>query len=114
MTESALPAEEPFWFLGGRSRVLIPGTATGHTMSVLEFDEAQGQAPPLHVHQSEEEVWIVFDGEISFLVGDQRHDLQAGQLAYGPRGVPHSYLVRSSRSRMIAVFAPAGLEEWFR
>ena len=57
---------------------------------------------------------IVLDGEISFFVGDARYDLQGGQVAYGPRGVPHSYLVRSPRSRMAVVYAPAGIDEWFR
>ncbi|WP_433517228.1 hypothetical protein ACQP2T_17745 [Nonomuraea sp. CA-143628] len=79
LTDFALPAGDPFWFLGGRTRVLVPGSATGSTMSVLEFDEVQGQAPPLHIHEGEEEVWIV-----------------------------------SPRLRMVAVFAPAGIEEWFR
>ncbi|MEU6540690.1 cupin domain-containing protein [Streptomyces sp. NPDC047000] len=105
---------EPFWFLGGQTRVRVPGAVTGRAMSVLEFSETQGQAPPLHIHDGEDEVWIVLDGEISFFVGDERHDLGAGEIAYGPRGVPHSYLVRSARSRLAAVFAPAGIEEWFR
>jgi hypothetical protein len=55
----------------------------------------------LHVHDGEDEAWIVLDGEISFFVGDARYDLQGGQVAHGPRGVPHSYLVRSPRSRMV-------------
>ncbi|SDJ38273.1 cupin domain-containing protein [Nonomuraea jiangxiensis] len=113
MTDIGLSGE-PFWFLGGRTRILVPGEATGRSMSVLMFDDAQGQAPPLHVHDGEDELWIVLDGEISFFVGDARHDLAAGQVAHGPRGVPHSYLVRSPRSRMAVVYAPSGIEEWFR
>jgi quercetin dioxygenase-like cupin family protein len=105
---------EPFWFLGGRTKIVVPGEKTGLSMSVLEFDETRGQAPPLHVHAGEDELWVVLDGEISFFVGDARHDLTAGQIAFGPRGIPHSYLVRSARSRMAAVFAPSGIEEWFR
>jgi len=47
--------------------------------------------------------------------GDQRHDLVPGQVAYGPRGVPHSYLVRSPQGARIAVlFSPAFIEEYFR
>lgn len=116
MTDFAAPdaAGEPFWFLGGQTRIRVPGAVTNQAMSVLEFSETQGQAPPLHIHDGEDEVWIVLDGEISFFVGDKRHDLTAGEIAYGPRGVPHSYLVRSPQSRMAAVFAPAGIEEWFR
>lgn len=105
---------EPFWFLGGRARILVPGEASNRSITVMEFDDPQGHAPPVHIHDREDEVWVVLDGEISFFVGDQRFDLHAGQVAYGPKGVPHSYLVRSPRSRMAVTWAPAGIEEWFR
>ena len=104
---------QPFWFLGGQTRVLVPGTATGGALSVLEFTDSAGHAPPLHVHENEEEVWIVLDGKIRFFVGDQKFDLEPGQVAYGPRGVAHSYLVRSEKARLAAVFAPSHVEEWF-
>ena len=36
------------------------------------------------------------------------------QVAYGPRGVPHSYLVRSGGGAKLAVlFSPAWIEEYF-
>ncbi|GGN82346.1 hypothetical protein GCM10010112_59650 [Actinoplanes lobatus] len=104
---------ESFWFLGGRARILVPGEATAGAMSVMEFEDPQGHATPLHVHGGEDEVWIVLDGEISFFIGDDRHDLQAGQVAFGPRGVPHAYLVRSPRARLAVTFGPAGIERWF-
>ncbi|WP_371482038.1 hypothetical protein [Kitasatospora sp. NBC_00315] len=46
---------EPFWFLGGRTRVLVPGRSTGGSVSVLEFTDSDGHAPPLPVHDSEED-----------------------------------------------------------
>ncbi|MEV5499349.1 cupin domain-containing protein [Nonomuraea fuscirosea] len=105
--------QAPFWFLGGRAQILVPGTATGGALSVMEFTDPKGHAPPLHVHEAEDEIWIVLDGEITFFVGDERHDLHAGAVAHGPRGVPHSYLVRSSDARMVVAFGPAGIEDWF-
>ncbi|WP_250033728.1 cupin domain-containing protein [Paractinoplanes maris] len=104
---------ETFWFLGGKARVLIPGSATKGALTVMQFDDTIGHAPPLHVHGGEDEVWVLLDGEISFFVGEQRHDLTAGQVAFGPRGVPHSYLVRSAGSRLAVMFAPAGIEGFF-
>ncbi|MFF4137981.1 cupin domain-containing protein [Streptomyces mirabilis] len=104
---------KPFWFLGGQTRVLVPSTATGGAVSVLEFTDSAGHAPPLHIHEDEEEVWIVLDGKVTFFVGDQKYDLEPGQVAYGPRGVAHSYLVRSDKARLAAVFAPGHVENWF-
>ncbi|MFD1277824.1 cupin domain-containing protein [Streptomyces kaempferi] len=106
---------EPFWFLGGQARILLPGTATDNRLSLMEFADPIGHAPPHHIHEDEEEVWFVLDGEVTFFVGDQRHDLVPGQVAYGPRGVPHSYLVRSPEgARIAALFSPARIEEYFR
>ncbi|MEY2242320.1 cupin domain-containing protein [Streptomyces sp. BF23-18] len=104
---------EPFWFLGGRARILVPGSRTGGALSVMEFFDTAGHAPPRHIHADEDEVWIVLDGEVSFFVGDQRHELEPGQIAFGPRGVPHSYLVRSETARLAVAFTPSRVEEWF-
>ncbi|GII78962.1 cupin [Sphaerisporangium rufum] len=103
----------PFWFLGGQARILVPSTATGGSLSVMEFTDSKGHAPPLHVHEAEDEIWIVLDGEVTFFIGDDRHDLHAGAVAHGPRGVPHSYLVRSPNARLVVAFGPAGIETWF-
>jgi mannose-6-phosphate isomerase-like protein (cupin superfamily) len=104
---------EPFWFLGGRTRILVPGSKTNGALSVMEFLDTAGHAPPRHIHEDEDEVWIVLDGEVSFFVADRRIDLHAGQIAHGPRGVPHSYLVRSETARLAVAFAPSCIEEWF-
>ncbi|MFF4621808.1 cupin domain-containing protein [Nonomuraea jabiensis] len=56
----------------------------------MEFTDPKGHAPPMHVHEAEDEIWIVLDGEITFFVGDDRYDLHAGAVAHGPRGVPLS------------------------
>ena len=104
---------EPFWFLGGRARILVPGSKSNGALSVMEFFDTAGHAPPHHIHEDEDEIWIVLDGEVSFFIADQRIDLHAGQIAHGPRGVPHSYLVRSETARMAVAFAPSCIEGWF-
>ncbi|MEV5576062.1 cupin domain-containing protein [Spirillospora sp. NPDC052269] len=114
-TFAPAPEREPFWFLGGQARILLPGGATDDALSLMEFADPVGHAPPLHVHENEDELWFVLDGEVTFLVGDESHDLVAGQVAHGPRGVPHSYLVRSPKgARLAVVFSPASIERYFR
>jgi len=108
-----LRGRESFWFLGGRVHLKVGGELTDGHLSQLEFDDPQGQAPPLHVHHGEDELWLVLDGKVSFFVGDETFDLEPGAMAFGPRGVPHSYLVRSPRARMVVTYGPAGIEQWF-
>jgi quercetin dioxygenase-like cupin family protein len=114
-TFAPTPERAPFWFLGGQARVLLTGAETDNRLALMEFVTPAGHAPPHHVHEDEEEVWFVLDGEVTFFVGDRRHDLVPGQVAHGPRGVPHSYVVRSPQgARIAAVFSPACIEEFFR
>ena len=46
-------------------------------------------------------------------MGGERFDLEAGEFAFMPKGVPHAYVVRSQRARAFVTFSPAGFEEFF-
>ena len=46
-------------------------------------------------------------------VGNERIDLVAGDYCFGPRGVPHAYLVTSERARMLVTISPSGSEQLF-
>lgn len=44
------------WFLGGRVRVLVDAASTGGALSVVELDDPEGLAPPMHGHDREAEL----------------------------------------------------------
>ena len=46
--------------------------------------------------------------QVTMFVGDKRIDLAAGDYCFGPRGIPHAYLVRSERARMLVTISPSG------
>lgn len=104
---------EQFWYMGGKVRVLLTGEDTGGTLTVLEFTDPAGFAPPMHLHEREAEVWSVLEGEVMVVVDGERHDLGEGQAVYSPANTAHSYLVRSPGSRLTATFVPAGIEHHF-
>ena len=69
-TESAtaggyvLKAQEgdPFWFLGSLVTVKVDGTHTRHKLTILDFVNPPGFAPPVHRHLVEDEVFYVISG----------------------------------------------------
>ena len=64
------------------------------------------QAPP-HIHHRSDEGFIVLDGELEVLVGDQRRLLTAGQSAIVPAGTVHTFAtVGDAGCRIIAVMTP--------
>ena len=69
---------------------------------------------PLHVHDNEDEAFLIMDGEVEFTVGDKTLPAGPGAFVFGPRGVPHSYRVKSASARIMMIFSPAGFENFIR
>jgi len=98
----------------GTISVLIDGSETRGTFALLEMMQMPGSEPPLHVHQHEDETFYVLEGRISVWVGGQVHHLEAGGSIFLPRGVPHTFRIKSAEARALNYLSPAGFEEWFR
>ena len=101
------------WWKSGTISVKASGAETGGSFAQVESDDPRGSAPPLHIHRNEEETFYVLDGELSVFVDGEELRLATGDFAVVPRGVPHAYLVRSERARMLVAFSPAGFEQAF-
>ena len=101
------------WWKSGRITVKIAGAETGGAFSQIETDDPRGSGPPLHLHHNEDETFYVLEGEVTIQVGEERIDLSAGDFLFAPREVPHAYLVRSERARMLCTTSPAGVEQFF-
>jgi quercetin dioxygenase-like cupin family protein len=71
-------------------RVLLRSEDSEHHLSVIETAPAPGVSPPLHSHDFDE-TFYVMEGELIFQVRDEYFTVRAGQLAFAPRGVPHTY-----------------------
>ncbi|MCB0699270.1 MAG: cupin domain-containing protein [Chitinophagaceae bacterium] len=84
-----------FWFLNTHVKVRTSGHDNADHISVLEHHAYHGDTPPLHIHHSEDEVFVVLEGEFKFVIGDSEHRLKAGETILAPKGIPHAYLVES-------------------
>jgi quercetin dioxygenase-like cupin family protein len=101
------------WFLNSWVTVHLSRTAGADGVSVLEHRIPYGDSPPLHVHQTEDEIFHVLEGELRFQVGQQQHLFKAGAILLGPKGVPHTYRVESpTGARLITITAHADFERF--
>lgn len=73
----------------------------------------KNDSAPMHVHYKEDEQFYVLNGEVLFQVGDDRHTLNAGDLVFLPRNIPHTYLVLSDTATMLFMTTPSGKTEAF-
>ena len=95
--------------------VVIKASAdtTGGAFAIVE--EIAPLDTPLHVHEREDEVFYVLEGHHVVEVGDTAFRLGPGDLAFGPRGVPHAQRrVVPRTGRLLTMFSPAGFEGFFR
>ena len=86
-----LPAGNGLWFLNSH---VTPADAPAG-MAIAELFMPYGDAPPLHVHHNEEEVFHLKSGVIRFKVGGEEFVARAGDTLVAPRGVPHQFRVES-------------------
>jgi quercetin dioxygenase-like cupin family protein len=105
---------EALWFLGTLATVKSSSETTDGRVAVIEQLAPQGTGSPLHVHQREDEWFYVLEGALTFWVGGEVIEAAAGSFVYGPRGVPHTFVVSSPQARFLLVAEPAGFERFLR
>jgi len=105
---------EARWFLGSLAIIRSSAATTGGRVAVIEHLGPRGSGSPLHVHHNEDEWFYVIDGELTFWIGGRVVTAPAGAFVYGPRGIPHTFMVSSSEARFLLVTEPAGFEGFLR
>jgi mannose-6-phosphate isomerase-like protein (cupin superfamily) len=89
--------------------------ATG-AYSMLEVIADPRNGVPMHVHDNEEEHFIILEGKALIANGDSRAEVGAGASITIGKGVQHAWCNPSEDTplHMLVLFTPGGLEELFR
>lgn len=99
---------------GRRILVKASGDDTGGDFALFEVPAVPGAGPPLHMHHIENEYFFVLDGELDVQVGKQVTRLKAGDSAYLPRMIPHTWQPSGNREvKFLSLAQPAGHLEAF-
>ena len=86
---------------------------TGGAFAIIE--EIDPLDTPAHVHEHEDELFYVLEGEHVFRVGDEEHHGGPGAVVFAPRHVPHEHRrVVPRTGRFLTMVSPAGFEGFFR
>jgi quercetin dioxygenase-like cupin family protein len=94
--------------------VLLRSEQSAGAVSAIEVTSPAGfRGPPLH-HHGFDEAFYVLEGELTFKLRDDVFTRRAGELAFAPRDVPHTYANHSDApARALIVCTPAGFERYF-
>jgi quercetin dioxygenase-like cupin family protein len=105
---------DAFWLLGMLETVKISGEDTDGAYGLLEVEARAGDGSPWHTHPDEDEWFYVLEGEFTFYVGDTRLSLPAGSFAFGPKGVPHTFIAGPHGGKALIGFQPFLFEGFLR
>jgi quercetin dioxygenase-like cupin family protein len=82
----------------------------GRGAAFIEYTTRRGEEPPDHTHMTEDEIFYVLQGELTFRCGGETFDVDAGGFIYLPKGIKHGYTIRSDGPvKLIVVTFPTGV-----
>ena len=91
----------------------------GRGAAVMEYTTRQGEEPPDHTHATEDELFYVLSGALTFHCGGETFEVGAGGFMYLPQGIEHGYTIGNAEPvRLLVVTFPyadaAGRVGWLR
>lgn len=108
---------------GGGDEILMGGSQflhkvksedTNNVFSVIEIISPPGKGVSLHVHDNEDELVYLLEGEIEVTLGDQTMTAVAGVMALLPRGIPHGFVNKGDKpSRLLDTILPGPFDSYF-
>jgi quercetin dioxygenase-like cupin family protein len=91
--------------------VLLRSEESDGHIAIVEL--GGGGRPPLHRHNFDETFYLL-EGELTFQLDDEVFTRRAGELAFAPRGVAHTYAnLSGAPARALLMITPAGFERYF-
>jgi quercetin dioxygenase-like cupin family protein len=80
---------------------------SGSGVAIFEYVTRKGEEPPDHTHRTEDEMFYVLEGSITFRCGEAIFDLEKGDFIFLPRGIKHGYTIDGEDPvRLLVVTAP--------
>jgi quercetin dioxygenase-like cupin family protein len=105
---------EARWWFGSLAVTKLTAAQTDGLMSIVEVTEPHGAEAPLHVHHGEDETFWILEGAVTFEVGGTTFEASPGDVAFGPRDIPHRYTAGEAGCRMLFILTPGGFEDAIR
>lgn len=101
-------------WMGTEYSINVAKADSSGTVGVFESLTPAGEGPPVHVHNNEDEVLHIVDGEFELWLDGKVSRAGQGMSVFLPRGVPHTFRVTGNRpGRVLAITVPGGFENFF-
>jgi len=103
-----------YWGPGELMTFLATGEETNGAYFLAEISVVPGGGTPPHIHRREDESFHVLEGELTIRVGEDTITASAGDFAFLPRDIAHSFQnTGQGNAKALVLVTPAGLEGFF-
>jgi quercetin dioxygenase-like cupin family protein len=103
-----------YWGPGELMTFLITSKESGGAIFMSEISVAPGGGTAPHIHHLEDEAFRLLEGTLTIQVGGNTITASAGDFAFLPRGIAHSFKNTGDRdAKALVLITPAGLEGFF-
>lgn len=104
---------QAYWAMTEKLTQKLGPDDTANTFSFAETLAHPNGGPPPHLHQREDEMFIVLEGEFAFVLGNKTFQRREGFAAYLPKNVVHAYNnIGQKSSRLLVLTTPCGFEQF--
>ena len=87
---------------------------TDGQLSTFWYKGIEKTGPSFHAHPHQDEMFYVLKGTYLFRLGDEKTQLNQGDLIFLPRNLPHTWIQLSDEGELFYFLQPAGkMEEFF-
>lgn len=99
--------------LGDRTQVLLTAKETGGRYTLVRTEGPVDSGPPLHIHENEDELFLIEEGSIEFTLGHEKIVAHSGDVVWAPRGSTHTFRRLTDGARMVVFMTPGGMDNFF-
>lgn len=101
-------------WLGFKYKTILTPEQTGGSMSIVDSWCPAGSGPPRHIHENEDETFVLISGSCKFWLEGREFVAQPGESVFIPRGSNHTFKALDEEpSRHLVILAPGGFEGFF-
>ena len=106
---------QAYWLLDSESILKLTAKETGGEFDLCETTAPPDSGPPPHRHSRDDEMFFILEGQFGLVFGDQSLTAKAGEAAYLPKNIVHTYKNIGSKPGRFLVWAmPSGFAEFVK
>lgn len=101
-------------WLGVRYKTILSPKQSKGAMSIVDSWSPMGSGPPRHVHEQEDETFVMISGTCKVWIEGEEVIVGPGESVFIPRGTNHTFkVIGEEPSRHLVILTPGGFEGFF-